>query len=68
MYVNFYYFIKSTYIYVLYTLDIMYTLIYWFIGLTAMCSTGCFNGGLCTAPGVCTCPSEWTGIDCRQGM
>ena len=35
--------------------------------IIAVCSTGCYNGGNCTAPEVCTCPSEWTGNDCRQG-
>jgi len=34
----------------------------------AVCSTGCFNGGNCTSPDVCTCTSQWTGRDCRQGM
>ncbi len=24
----------------------------------------CLNGGNCTAPDFCTCPPEWTGIDC----
>uniref|UniRef100_A0A7S2SRM0 EGF-like domain-containing protein n=1 Tax=Rhizochromulina marina TaxID=1034831 RepID=A0A7S2SRM0_9STRA len=25
----------------------------------------CANGGNCTAPDTCTCPSGWTGYDCR---
>jgi len=25
----------------------------------------CANGGNCTSPDRCTCPPEWTGIDCR---
>ena len=33
-----------------------------------MCPAGCFNGGNCSAPGICTCPSIWTGNDCRQGI
>ena len=32
-----------------------------------MCPAGCFNGGNCTTPGICTCPSMWTGNDCTQG-
>ena len=26
----------------------------------------CPNGGYCTAPDYCSCPSDWTGYDCRQ--
>ena len=33
----------------------------------AVCPDGCFNGGVCTAPGTCTCSSGWTGNDCTQG-
>ena len=32
------------------------------------CPDGCFNGGYCSSPGMCTCPPGWTGNDCRQGM
>ena len=38
------------------------------IAFIATCPTGCFNGGNCTTPGICTCPSMWTGNDCSQGM
>ena len=34
----------------------------------AICPAGCFNGGNCTSPGMCTCPYGWTGNDCAQGM
>ena len=33
-----------------------------------VCPAGCFNGGYCSSPGICTCASGWTGNDCRQGM
>ena len=33
----------------------------------AVCPDGCFNGGVCTAPGTCTCSSGWNGNDCTQG-
>ena len=49
-------------------LNSFYTLIHCkFDHCKAVCSVGCFNGGNCTAPGVCTCPSGWTGSNCRQG-
>ena len=35
---------------------------------TAVCLAGCFNGGNCTSPGMCTCSLRWTGNDCTQGM
>ena len=38
-----------------------------FVTYKAVCPGGCFNGGVCTAPGTCTCTSGWTGNDCRQG-
>ena len=34
----------------------------------AACPVGCFNGGNCSSPGICTCPSMWSGNDCRQGI
>ena len=34
---------------------------------TAVCSPRCLNGGNCTAPGVCTCTTEWMGDTCEQG-
>ena len=34
----------------------------------AVCPAGCFNGGNCTSPGMCTCPYGWTGNDCSQGI
>ena len=34
----------------------------------AVCPTGCFNGGNCTSPGMCTCTPQWTGNNCTQGM
>lgn len=30
----------------------------------AVCPSGCFNGGWCSSPGVCTCTSQWTGSTC----
>ena len=32
-----------------------------------VCLAGCFNGGYCSSSEICTCPSGWTGNDCRQG-
>ncbi len=32
---------------------------------TPTCVQTCGNGGNCTAPGLCTCPSDWQGRDCR---
>ncbi|RLN95529.1 hypothetical protein BBJ28_00007480 [Nothophytophthora sp. Chile5] len=32
--------------------------------LTASCAKVCENGGVCTAPDVCSCSSGWTGDDC----
>ena len=26
----------------------------------------CHNGGICTAPDLCTCTEEWTGVDCAE--
>lgn len=37
-----------------------------FITCTAVCPAGCFNGGNCFLPGLCACPSGWTGIDCSE--
>ena len=34
----------------------------------AVCPAGCFNGGSCTLPEVCTCAAQWTGNNCTQGM
>ena len=34
---------------------------------TAVCNPLCENGGECTAPGVCSCTSEWTGEYCQIG-
>ena len=38
-----------------------------FVTYKAVCPGGCFNGGVCTAPGTCACTSGWMGNDCRQG-
>ena len=35
---------------------------------TAVCNPLCENGGECTAPGVCSCTSEWTGEYCQIGQ
>ena len=40
---------------------------YLFICYEALCTLGCSNGGNCTLPEMCTCPSQWTGIDCTEG-
>ena len=39
-----------------------------FICYKAICRAGCFNGGNCTSPEMCTCTSQWTGNNCTQGM
>ena len=36
-----------------------------FFAVTAVCSQGCYNGGLCIRPGVCSCRTGWTGYSCR---
>ena len=33
----------------------------------AYCPQGCYNGGTCTQPGVCTCSVGLTGSDCSTG-
>ena len=33
-------------------------------GLSATCTQICENGGQCTGPDQCTCPTGWLGIDC----
>ena len=30
----------------------------------ASCSPGCSNGGICSSPNSCTCPTYWTGTRC----
>ena len=37
------------------------------IAYVAVCPAGCYNGGNCSMPGICTCLSGWTGNECRQG-
>jgi hypothetical protein len=33
---------------------------------TAVCSPPCLNGGVCSSPGVCTCPAQqWEGDACQ---
>lgn len=36
--------------------------------IVAYCSQGCYNGGNCTSPYVCTCSTGWTGGDCKIGL
>lgn len=33
----------------------------------AICPQGCRNGGLCVAPGICSCPEGWLGGACHIG-
>ena len=33
----------------------------------AICPQGCRNGGLCVAPGICSCPEGWLGGACHTG-
>jgi len=39
----------------------------WTVHSTAVCTRPCRNRGQCSAPNVCTCPSDWTGAQCEQG-
>eukprot|EP00049_Salpingoeca_infusionum_P023284 m.11305 g.11305 ORF g.11305 m.11305 type:complete len:187 (-) comp5694_c0_seq1:2038-2598(-) len=32
---------------------------------TPICALACLNGGTCTGPGFCTCPSGFSGIQCQ---
>ena len=34
---------------------------------TAVCNSGCSNGGTCTAPNNCSCVPQWTGPTCTTG-
>lgn len=34
---------------------------------TAICPQGCRNGGICVAPGICSCPDGWLGGACHTG-
>ena len=34
---------------------------------TAVCRSGCNNGGTCVGPNRCRCKSGWTGSSCSQG-
>ena len=36
--------------------------------IVAYCSQGCYNGGICTSPYVCTCSAGWIGADCKIGL
>ena len=44
-------------------------MIYWrmYGTVLAVCSSGCYNGGMCTAPNTCMCTSGWTGPTCTTG-
>ena len=33
----------------------------------AVCLEGCYNGGTCIRPGVCSCTTGWTAQKCRKG-
>lgn len=37
-------------------------------GVSAVCTQICENGGKCTGPDVCSCPSGWYGIDCTKPL
>ncbi|XP_058834556.1 uncharacterized protein LOC131691885 [Topomyia yanbarensis] len=36
--------------------------------LSPICATPCRNGGRCTAPDTCTCPSGFTGAQCEEDI
>ena len=39
----------------------------WFCFISAICITGCLNGGTCTSPNTCSCPlGQYTGPSCDQ--
>ena len=38
------------------------------ITLLAICDPVCENGGTCTEPDTCECPSEYSGEQCQNGM
>lgn len=35
--------------------------------IAAVCSSNCYNGGICTAPNTCLCAPGWTGPTCAIG-
>ena len=37
-------------------------------GILAVCSPACSNGGTCSAPNSCTCPSTYSGATCTTRM
>lgn len=39
----------------------------WFVPCVAICPQGCRNGGICVAPGICSCPEGWLGGACHTG-
>lgn len=39
----------------------------WFVSHAAICPQGCRNGGLCVAPGICSCTEGWLGGACHMG-
>ena len=34
----------------------------------AVCSSGCYNGGFCSAPNTCSCTTGWAGPTCTTGI
>ena len=36
--------------------------------VVAVCPSGCYNGGWCSSPGLCTCSGWWTGGTCQTRM
>lgn len=34
----------------------------------AICNPSCRNGGVCSAPGHCSCRSGWDGSTCSRGV
>lgn len=41
--------------------------LYGFVPCAAICPQGCRNGGICMAPGICSCPEGWLGGACHTG-
>ena len=58
----------SVLLYIHIILQFFHTAIISFVYSTvALCTQGCYNGGTCTSPEMCSCSAGWTGNDCRTG-